>query len=65
MPRINGFELFGKIFAIDFNVRVCLISSGEINWEALRKYIQHGEKDVVLESRSIYYLLKRIRPELD
>ena len=27
VPRINGFELFGKIFAIDLNVRVCLMSS--------------------------------------
>ena len=38
MPRMNGFELCEKILAIDLNVRVCLMSSGEINWEALRFY---------------------------
>src|SRR5215469_879873 len=37
LPHMNGFELCEKIFAIDLNVRVCLMSSGEINWEALRE----------------------------
>jgi two-component SAPR family response regulator len=35
MPHKNGFELCEKIFAI--NVRVCFMSSGEINREALRE----------------------------
>jgi len=34
---VNGFELFEKIFAIDINVKVCFMSSGEINREALRE----------------------------
>jgi CheY-like chemotaxis protein len=37
MPHMNGFQLCEKILAIDINVRVCLMSSGEINWEALRE----------------------------
>jgi CheY-like chemotaxis protein len=37
MPHMNGFELCEKIFAIDINVRICFMSSGEINREALRE----------------------------
>jgi CheY-like chemotaxis protein len=39
MPRMNGFELSEKILAIDINVRVCFMSTGEINREALREGI--------------------------
>jgi hypothetical protein len=34
---MNGFELSEKILAIDINVKVCFMSSGEINCEALRE----------------------------
>ena len=34
MPYINGFELCEKILAIDINVKVCFMSSVEINREA-------------------------------
>ena len=37
MPYINGFELCEKILAIDINVKVCFMSSVEINREALRE----------------------------
>jgi CheY-like chemotaxis protein len=37
MPYMNGFEFCGKILAIDINVRVCFMSSVEINREALRE----------------------------
>jgi CheY-like chemotaxis protein len=35
MPYMNGFELCEKILAIDINVKVCYMSSAEINREAL------------------------------
>jgi YesN/AraC family two-component response regulator len=38
MPHMNGFELSEKILAIDINVKVCFMSSAEINLEALRTY---------------------------
>jgi CheY-like chemotaxis protein len=42
MPYMNGFEFCGRILAIDINVRVCFMSSVEINREALReRYIHH------------------------
>ena len=37
MPHMNGFELWEKILAIDINVKVCYMSSAEINREALRE----------------------------
>ena len=40
IPYINGFELCEKILAIDINVKVCFMSSVEINREALREIYQ-------------------------
>ncbi len=37
LPGINGFQLCEKILELDVNVRVCFMSSGEINREALRE----------------------------
>jgi DNA-binding response OmpR family regulator len=66
MPRMNGFELCEKILAIDINVRVCFMSSGEINREALREiYPTRQEGCFIRKPVSIDYLLKRIRSELD
>jgi DNA-binding response OmpR family regulator len=66
MPGLNGFELCEKIFAIDLNVRVCLMSSGEINWEALREmYPTRQEGCFIKKPVTIDHLLKRIRSELD
>jgi CheY-like chemotaxis protein len=66
MPRLNGFELCEKIFAIDINVRVCLMSSGEINWEALREmYPTRQEGCFIRKPVTMDNLLKRIRSELD
>ncbi|MGC2684226.1 MAG: response regulator [Candidatus Nitrosopolaris sp.] len=66
MPHMNGFELCEKILAIDINVRVCLMSSGEINWEALREmYPTRQEGCFIKKPVTVDYLLKRIRSELD
>jgi CheY-like chemotaxis protein len=66
MPHMSGFELCEKIFAIDINVRVCLMSSGEINWEALREmYPTRQEGCFIRKPVTMDYLLKRIRSELD
>jgi CheY-like chemotaxis protein len=37
MPKVNGFEFSEKILKLDVNVRVCYISAGEMNIEALRE----------------------------
>ena len=37
MPKINGFEFSTKIFECDANPRICFMSSGQINQEALKE----------------------------
>jgi CheY-like chemotaxis protein len=66
MPYMNGFELCEKILAIDINVRICFMSTGEINREALREiYPTRQEGCFIRKPVSIDYLVKRIRSELD
>ena len=66
MPHMNGFELCEKIFAIDINVRVCFMSSGEINREALREiYPTRQEGCFIRKPVTIDSFVKRIRSELD
>jgi two-component SAPR family response regulator len=66
MPHMNGFELSEKILAIDINVKICFMSSGEINREALREiYPTRQEGCFIRKPVSIDYLVKRIRSELD
>jgi DNA-binding response OmpR family regulator len=66
MPHLNGSELCEKIFAMDINVNVCFMSSGEINWEALREiYPTRQEGCFIRKPVSIDYLIQRIRSELD
>ena len=37
MPIMNGFELYEKLLPLDINVKVCFMSAGEINQEAIRE----------------------------
>jgi hypothetical protein len=37
MPEIDGFHLSERILEIDINVRICFMSAGEINRDALRE----------------------------
>jgi DNA-binding response OmpR family regulator len=66
MPTMNGFELCQKILEMDINVRVCFMSSGEINREALREiYPAVSLGCFIRKPVTIDYLIKRIRSELD
>jgi CheY-like chemotaxis protein len=66
MPHMNGFELSEKVLAIDINVRICFMSSGEINRKALREiYPSLTVGCYMRKPMTIGYLLKRIRSELD
>src|SRR5215813_15610609 len=66
MPHMNGFELSEKILAIDINVKVCYMSSAEINREALREiYPSLGIGCFIRKPVTIDYLIKRIMSELD
>jgi len=66
MPYMNGFQLCEKMLAIDINVKVCFMSSGEINRKALREiYPAISVGCFIRKPVSIDYLLKRIMSELD
>jgi DNA-binding response OmpR family regulator len=66
LPHMNGFELCEKILEIDINVRVCFMTSGEINREALREIYPTLSLGCFLKKPvTIDYLVKRINAELD
>jgi CheY-like chemotaxis protein len=66
MPHMNGFELSEKILAIDINVKVCFMSSAEINLEALREIYPTASLGCFIRKPvTIDYLVKRIMSELD
>ena len=66
LPHTNGFELSEKILGIDINVRICFMSSGEINREALKE-IHPGVSlgCFIKKPVSMDYLVERIKQELD
>ena len=67
MPKMNGFELCEKIIQLDVNIRVCFISSAEVNIEALREVYPKARSIgcFVKKPVSIEYLVKRLLAELD
>ena len=66
MPYMNGFELCEKILSLDINVKVCFMSSVEINREALREiYPSLSLGCFIRKPVTIDYLITRIMSELD
>ena len=66
MPLINGFQLCEKILKLDINVRVCFMSAGEINQEAIREV--HSTKSIscfIKKPIVIDHLVERLKAELD
>ena len=66
MPHMNGFELCQKILELDSNIRVCFMSSAEVNIEALREvYPSLSFGCFIKKPVTIEYLAKRLLAELD
>jgi CheY-like chemotaxis protein len=66
MPKMNGFELCIQILKFDVNVRICFITAGETNIEALREvYPLISVGCFIKKSVTIDYLVKRIKSELE
>ena len=66
LPNMNGFQLCEKILHLDINVRVCFMSNGEINREALREiYPALSLGCFIRKPVTIDYLVKRIKSESD
>jgi DNA-binding response OmpR family regulator len=66
MPKMNGFDFYAKILGLDINPRICFMSSGLINQEALREQypsLSIGcfiKKPITIES-----LVRRVKSELE
>ena len=66
MPLMDGFQLAQKLLQKDINVRVCFMTSGEINMDAARE--AHPLKSIgcfVKKPITAEQLLRRIRAELE
>jgi two-component SAPR family response regulator len=66
MPKMDGFQLSEKILELDVNIRICFISSAEVNVEALREvYPKVSLGCFIKKPVTIDYLVKRLKAELD
>jgi DNA-binding response OmpR family regulator len=66
LPDMNGFEFSQKILELDVNVRVCFITAGEANIEALREVYPNVNLGCFIHKPvTIDYLIKRLSAELD
>ncbi|NAL77827.1 response regulator [Nitrososphaera sp. AFS] len=66
MPYIDGFQLSERILEIDINVKICFMSAGEINREALREIHPSISLGCFIKKPvEIDYLIDRIMKELD
>ena len=66
MPLLDGFQLAQILVRRDLNVRVCFMTSGEINMDAAREV--HPFKSIgcfIKKPITAEQLLKRIRTELE
>ncbi|MBV9177942.1 MAG: response regulator [Nitrososphaeraceae archaeon] len=66
LPSMNGFELYEKISKLDLNVKVCFMSAGEVNHEAIREI--HPSLNIgcfMQKPVTIEYLIKRVKAELE
>jgi DNA-binding response OmpR family regulator len=66
LPYMNGFELYEKISKLDLNVKVCFMSAGEVNHEAIREI--HTSLNIgcfMQKPVTIDYLIKRVKAELE
>ena len=65
MPQIDGIELSSKILELDANVKICLVTAGEANIEALRElYPTRSIGCFVKKPVTIENLVRRVKAEL-
>ena len=66
MPKLNGFDFSVKALEIDANPRVCFMSSGLINQEALREQYPSLSVGCFIEKPiTIENLIERVKAELE
>ena len=66
MPLMNGFQLCEKLIELDANVRVCFMSGGEMNQDAVREiYPKISLGCFIRKPVGANDLIEKIIPELD
>jgi two-component SAPR family response regulator len=66
MSYMDGFQLSEKILDIDINIKICFMTSGEINRDALREIHPSISLGCFIKKPvTIDYLIGRIMKELD
>jgi CheY-like chemotaxis protein len=66
MPKMNGFELSKQILKQDLDVKICFMSSGQINEEALREnYPMLSIGCFIRKPIEIKELVRKLRAELE
>jgi CheY-like chemotaxis protein len=66
LPDMNGFQFSQKVLELDVNIRVCFMTAGEANIEALREVYPNVNMGCFIKKPvSIEYLIKRLLAELD
>ena len=66
LPDMNGFQFSQKILELDVNLRVCFVTAGEANIEALREVYPNVSLGCFIRKPvSIDYLIKRLSAELE
>ena len=66
MPSMSGYELVEKIVKRDPNIKICFMSAGEINYEAIME-IRHSSRSFgcfIRKPASSTYLINRVLQEL-
>ena len=66
MPGIDGFEISRRVLKADLNLRICFMTAGEINYQALREI--HSIRSVgcyITKPISANELTNMIRVELE
>ena len=66
LPDMNGFQFSQKILELDVNVRVCFVSSAEVNIEALREVYPKARSIgcFIKKPVTVEYLAKKLEAEL-
>jgi CheY-like chemotaxis protein len=65
MPKIDGYELYDKIRAIDAKVKACFISAYNVNYKALREQFPTMKMECYAKPLEIDELIRKITDELD
>lgn len=66
LPKMDGFELYDKMKAIDNKVKICFITAYEVKYRALRQVFPEPKLECFIQKPiEIGKLVERIKSELE